>query len=151
MASEPDIVVNTISANGLHLLKTKPLLEQMLTFLTIGPIRNKLSQIQIKIQTFSFKKMHLKMLCEKCQSFFSGLKVRTLRVLKPEYSDMSRLIPWLLMSWYLSHVLFMTKMSDSPLGYEEQTLLKFEWKHFSFSNMSKTLIKFLLFVQRPIR
>ena len=45
--------------------------------LFIGPLGTNLSEILIKIQTFSFKQMHLKMLPGKWQQFCAGLNVLT--------------------------------------------------------------------------
>ena len=43
--------------------------------LLIGCLGTNFSEILIKIQTFSFKKMYLKMLSGKCQPFCFGLNV----------------------------------------------------------------------------
>ena len=48
--------------------------------LLIGPLGTNFSEILIAIQTFSLKKMHLKMLSGKCRPFCLGLNV-----LKPSY------------------------------------------------------------------
>ena len=45
--------------------------------LLIGPLGTKLNEILIKIHTFSFKKMHLKMSSGKCWPFCFGLNVLT--------------------------------------------------------------------------
>ena len=46
--------------------------------LSIGPFGTNSSEIFIEIHTFSFKKMHLKMLSGKCRLFCLGLRVLTL-------------------------------------------------------------------------
>ena len=43
--------------------------------LLIGPLGTNFSEILIAIETFSFKKKHLKILCGKCQPFCLGLNV----------------------------------------------------------------------------
>ena len=43
--------------------------------LSIGPSGTNFSEIAIKIETFSFKKMHLNLLPAKCRPFCSGLNV----------------------------------------------------------------------------
>ena len=45
--------------------------------LLIGPLGTNFSEILIEIQTFSLKKMHLKMSSAKCCSFRLGLNVLT--------------------------------------------------------------------------
>ena len=43
--------------------------------LLIGPLGTNFSEILIGVQTFSFKKMHLKMVSAKCRPFCPGLNV----------------------------------------------------------------------------
>ena len=58
--------------------------------LLTGPLVTNFSEISIRIQTFSFKKMHLKMWSAKCHPFCLGLNVLTFLVLRPEHSQRSR-------------------------------------------------------------
>ena len=63
-----------------RLVGAKPLSEPVLGILFIGPWETNFSEILIGIQTFSFKKMHLKMLSAKWRPFCLDLNV--LRVCK---------------------------------------------------------------------
>ena len=65
-----------------------------------GPLVTKFSEISIRIQTFSFKKMHLKMLSAKWHLFCLGLNVLAFLVLRPEYFQRTRSVKWLLMPWF---------------------------------------------------
>ena len=63
-----------------HLVSAKPLSEPRLGgILIIGPLETKFSEILIKIRTFSFKKINLKLWSGKCRPSCLGLNV--LRVL----------------------------------------------------------------------
>ena len=84
-----------------HLFGAKPLSEPMLAYCQLNPSMNKLQCHLIESQTFSFKKMHLKMLCAKWQSSCLSLYVLTLQVLRWEHSR-TRSILWLLTLWILS-------------------------------------------------
>ena len=55
-----------------HLFGTKPLSKPMLCLLSIGPLGTNFSEILLKIQNFSFMKMHLKILSAKWQPFCPG-------------------------------------------------------------------------------
>ena len=57
-----------------RLFRAKPLLSTRANahLLSIGPLGTNFSEIQSKIQKFSFKKMHLKMSSAKWQPFYSG-------------------------------------------------------------------------------
>ena len=54
--------------------------------LLIQTLASKFSEIIIEVHTFSFKKMHLKMLSGKCPAFCLGLQVLTLTIPGPHYS-----------------------------------------------------------------
>ena len=58
-----------------HLFSTKPLSEPMPGILLIGHLGNNFNEILIKIYTFSFKKMHLKMSSGKWRPFCLSLNV----------------------------------------------------------------------------
>ena len=70
--------------------------------LLIWPIGTNFNEISIRNQTFSFKKMHLKMSSAKWRPFFFGLNVLTLNVQGPSYLGLTRSISWLLMPWLLT-------------------------------------------------
>ena len=60
----------------------------------IGPVKTNFSEIRVRIQTFSLKKIHLKMLSAKWHPFFLGLNM-----LNKQYSrDIRRLAT----QWFLS-------------------------------------------------
>ena len=58
-----------------RLVGTKPLSEPMLEYIVNVILRNKFNEILIKIRTFPFKKMHLKMSSAKWQTFCLILNV----------------------------------------------------------------------------
>ena len=58
-----------------RLAGAKPLFETNAGILLIGPLGTNFSEILIGMQTFSFKKMHLKMSCAKWRPFSLGLNV----------------------------------------------------------------------------
>ena len=64
--------------------------------LLIGRWGTNFSEILIGIHTLSFKKIHLKMSSAKWRPFCLGLNVLTIQVLKPEYSEITESIPWLM-------------------------------------------------------
>ena len=63
------------SDNGLSPCRRQASIWTNAGIMLIGPIGTNFSEIQIKINTFSFKKMHLKMLFAKWQPFCPGLNV----------------------------------------------------------------------------
>ena len=56
--------------------------------LLIGPLETNFSEILIEIHTFSFKKMHLKMLSGKLRPYWVGLNVLTHSNLVRQYGAM---------------------------------------------------------------
>ena len=60
-----------------HLFSAKPLSKPMLGYYQPDPKEQKFSEILIKIQNFSFMKMHVKILSAKWQPFCPGLSVST--------------------------------------------------------------------------
>ena len=64
--------------------------------LLIGPLGTNFGEMLIKIYTFSFKKMYLKMLFEKCQPFCVGLNVLSSGLLGPGH-DLNQW--WHLVIW----------------------------------------------------
>ena len=85
------------SDNGLSPDRRQTIIWTNAGILFIGPLGTKFSEILILIKIFSFKKMYLKMSSGKWRPSCLGLNVLTLLVLKPEYSGITRSIPWLLM------------------------------------------------------
>ena len=67
----------------------------------IGPLRTNFYGTLIKIHTFSFKKMQLKLSFGKWLPFCLSLHVLTHLVLRPEYSAQTRTMLWLQMPWLL--------------------------------------------------
>ena len=65
------------SDNGLSPGRRQAIIWTSAGILLIGPLGTNFSEILIAIQTFSFKKMHLKMLSEKWRLFFLGLNELT--------------------------------------------------------------------------
>ena len=65
--------------NGLSPDRRQAIIWTNAEILLIGPLGKNFSEILTGIQTFSFKKMHLKMSSAKCRPFFLGLNVNTLR------------------------------------------------------------------------
>ena len=63
-----DILVNIGSGNGLVPVRRQAITWINADLLTIRPLETNFSEILIKIQRFSFKKMHLKMSSAKCQA-----------------------------------------------------------------------------------
>ena len=61
------------SDNGLLPGQRQAIIRTNAGILLIEHLRTKFSEILIEIQTFSFKKMHLKTLSAKCSSFCLGL------------------------------------------------------------------------------
>ena len=88
------------SDNGLSPGRHQAIIWTITGILLNGPLGTNFSEILIGIQTFSFKKMHLKM-SAKWRPFCLGPNVLTLLVLKQEYSGITKSIPLLLMSWLL--------------------------------------------------
>ena len=72
----PDICVrNRVSiglGNGLSPIQYQAIISTNAWLLSIGPLGTKFSEIAIKIQNFSFKKMFLKILSAKWQPFCPG-------------------------------------------------------------------------------
>ena len=64
----------------------------------IRPLGTNVSEMLIGIQAFSFKKMYLKMSSAKWRPFCPGLNMLTLLVLRPEYSERTTSVTWLLIS-----------------------------------------------------
>ena len=90
------------SDNGLSPGRHQAIIWTNTGILLIGPLGTNFSEILIEIQTFSLKKIHLKMLSVKCCAFRLGLNMLTLNVQGPSYLGLSRSISWLLMSWLLA-------------------------------------------------
>ena len=67
----------TGSDNGLSPDRHQAIIWTNVGILLIGPLGTNFSEILIEIQTFSFKKMHLKMSSAKWRSFCLGLNVLT--------------------------------------------------------------------------
>ena len=63
------------SDNGLSPGRRQAIIWTNAGILLSGPLGTNFSEILIEIQTFSLKKIHLKMLCAKCCSFRLGLNV----------------------------------------------------------------------------
>ena len=63
------------SVNGLSPGRRQAIIWTNAGILLIRPLATNFSEISIKIHTFSFKKMHLKMLSGKCRPFCFGLNV----------------------------------------------------------------------------
>ena len=59
------------SANGLLPIRRQAIIWTNAGLLSIGPLGTNFSEILIKIQNFSFKKMHLKMLSAKMAAILS--------------------------------------------------------------------------------
>ena len=68
------------SDNGLSPGRRQAIIWTNAGILLIGPLAANFSEILIAIETFSFKKMHLKMLCGKCRPFCLGLSVLSLHL-----------------------------------------------------------------------
>ena len=68
-------LTNTGSDNGLSLGWRQAITRTNAGILLIGPLGTNFSEILIEIHTFSFKKMHLKILSGKCRPFCLGLNV----------------------------------------------------------------------------
>ena len=60
------------SDNGLSPIRRQAIIWTSAGLLSIGPLRTNSSEIFIKIQNFSFKKMHLKISSSKRQPFYPG-------------------------------------------------------------------------------
>ena len=73
--------------------------------LLIGPLGTNFNESLVGIQTFSFKKMHLKVSSAKGRLFSPGLNELTFLMLKPGYSVRIRSITCLLNSWAPSQYL----------------------------------------------
>ena len=65
------------SDNGLSPGRRQAIIWTNAGILLIGPLRTNFSEILSEIQSFSFKKMHLKMSSAKCRPFCFGLNVLT--------------------------------------------------------------------------
>ena len=65
------------SDNGLTSCQCQAIIRTNASIMLIGPLGTKFSEILIKIHMFSFKKMHLKMLCAKWQPFCLSLSLLT--------------------------------------------------------------------------
>ena len=65
------------SDNGLSPERRQAIIWTIAGILLIGPLGTNFSEIFIEIQTFSFKKIRLKMSSAKCASFHHGLNVLT--------------------------------------------------------------------------
>ena len=77
------------SDNGLSPIQRQAIIWTNAWLLSIGPLGTNFSEIWIKIQNFTFKKMHLKTFSVKCRSFCLGLDV-----LSGQWG-MSVMSPWL--------------------------------------------------------
>ena len=66
------------SDNGLSPQRRRAIILNNARILLIGHLGTNFSEILIGIQTFSLKKIRLKMLSAKCQPFCLGLKVLTI-------------------------------------------------------------------------
>ena len=74
------------SDNGLSPVRRQAIIWTNAGMLLIGPLGTNFSEILIKIHTFPFKKMHLKMSFGRCRPFCLGLNELTLDVHDMEYS-----------------------------------------------------------------
>ena len=70
-------LTNIGSDNGLSPTRRQAIIWTNAGILLIRPSRTNFSEILIKIDVFSFKKMHLKMSSAKCRPFCLGLNVTT--------------------------------------------------------------------------
>ena len=91
------------SDNGLSLVRCQAIIWTYAGLLLIGPLRTNLSEILIEIQTFSLKKIRLKMSSVICCPFRLGLKVLSLwlgieRVISHYSKTMMTQIPWAIFS-----------------------------------------------------
>ena len=65
------------SENGLLPVLCQAIIWTKAVLLSVGPLETIVSQIAFEIETFSFKKMHLKMSPGKYRLFYLGLNVLT--------------------------------------------------------------------------
>ena len=98
------------SDNGLSPGRCQVIIWTSAGILLIGPLGTNFNEISIAVQTFSFKKMHLKMSCAKCRPFCLGLNVlRLIRYQKNSFNN-GQQVPatsiwqhwsalWRLMAW----------------------------------------------------
>ena len=93
-------LINIGSDNGLSPGRRQAIIWTNAGILLIGHLGTNFNEILIGIQTFSFKKMHLKMSSAKWRPFCLGLIVLILVVLKLVYLGITKSMPWLLMPWF---------------------------------------------------
>ena len=90
------------SDNGLSPGQGQAIIWTNAGILLIEPSGTNFSELLKEFQTFSLKKIHLKMLSAKYYPFRLGLSVLTLNVRGPSYLGLTRSISWLLMPWLLT-------------------------------------------------
>ena len=79
----------------------KPLSETMMvSSLLIEPLGTNFNEISIRIQTFSFKKMHLNMLSAKLRPFCLGLNV--LITIHTQHECLPNVYDWIQFCWWVS-------------------------------------------------
>ena len=100
------------SDNGLSPGRRQAIIWTNAGILLIGPLGTNFTEFLIGIQTFSFKKMHLKMSSAKCRPFSLGLNVLThlsqsqmaiilLTSLSNGFYSMNSCVFWFKSHWYL--------------------------------------------------
>ena len=100
------------SDNGLSPGRRQVIIWTNAGILLIGPLGTNFTEFLIGIQTFSFKKMHLKMSSAKCRPFSLGLNVLThlsqsqmaiilLTSLSNGFYSMTSFVFWFKSHWYL--------------------------------------------------
>ena len=108
------------SDNGLSPERRQAMIWTNAGILLIGPLRTNFSEIFIGIQTFSFKKMHLKMSSAKLRPFCLGLNVLTHLPLETMAAILSwwskRLVFWLKFHWSLFLRVELTTSIDLDSG-----------------------------------
>ena len=107
------VKLTTISSdNGLSPGRRQAIIWTNAGILLIGPLGTNFTEFLIGIQTFSFKKMHLKMSSAKCRPFSLGLNVLThlslsqmaiilLTSLSNGFYSMNSFVFWFKSHWYL--------------------------------------------------
>ena len=97
------------SCNGLSSGRRQAIIWSNARISLIGPLGTNFSEILIEIYTFSFKKMHLKMLSRKWRPFCLSLNVLKPLLHLPETNGLTPQLPWYLtklskfdmvMPWY---------------------------------------------------
>ena len=120
-------LTNIASHNGLSPGRRQAIIWNNAGILLIGPLGTNISEILIEIQTFSLKKIRLKMLSAKCRPFCLGLNVLTHKCIN---LSSEQYIPYMGFKFQCRPVKIIHKtQSEKHLDLWLKKVLPMNWRH----------------------